>query len=270
MQFFHKSYFKIPVFTLSVIAGVFLLEYTPIYDSNIYLSDIILSLYVVLLSLFFINYRFSNSIKEMGLIYDKNAFKNISIYKTYAILSMLLLATVNFLLGGKTVYNAISINILEYSMLTLIIQSTLEEFVFRGVILKSIINDTKESYAIIISSTLFSIVHFFNPNIDLLSLINIFFAGVLLGYIYIKTNSLLSAIAFHITWNFTQGYIFGVPTSGLSYENAIFHTEIATTPAAISIIGTNFGFESGLLCTLILIILIRQTIKQNPTKPLSD
>ncbi len=259
MQFVHKSYFKIPVFTLSVIAGFLILEYSPIYDSYIYLSDILLSLYVVLLSLFFINYRFSNSIKEMGLIYDKKALKNISIYKTYAILSMIILVLANFLLGGKTVYNTLSINILEYSMLTLIIQSTLEEFVFRGVILKSILNETKESYAIIISSILFSAVHYFNPNIDLLSLVNIFFAGILLGYIYLKTNSLLPAIAFHITWNFTQGYILGVPTSGLAYQNAIFNTSIATTPAAVSIIGTNFGFESGLLCTLILIILIRQT-----------
>lgn len=258
MKFIHKSYFKIPVFTVLVIAGVFFLDYNPLFDLNYYISELISIIYVVLLSLFIINYRFTNSLTEIGLVYNNKSSKYISSYTFYAIVSMLILTFFNFVFGGITTYNTISIDILNYGLVTLIIQSALEEIVFRGVILKSIMNDTKEIYAIIISSILFSIVHGYNPYIDVISLINIFLAGVLLGYIYVRTNSLLPAIAFHITWNFTQGIVLGVSTSGYDYPYTILTTSMSDTLISSLFIGTNFGYESGIICLVLLTLMIWQ------------
>ena len=67
-----------------------------------------------------------------------------------------------------------------------------EEFVFRGAILRSLLTQMKPWTAIAVSALLFSLVHI-NPA----QLPFAFLAGILLGWMYWRTGSILPGIAFH-------------------------------------------------------------------------
>ncbi|MEJ6949958.1 CPBP family intramembrane glutamic endopeptidase [Natronospora cellulosivora (SeqCode)] len=72
----------------------------------------------------------------------------------------------------------------------------IEEILFRGIILKGLLKEYKVVYAIVFSSILFALVHFY-PHQIIIS----FFAGLILGFIYYKTASLLSVILLHALYN---------------------------------------------------------------------
>ncbi|WP_394345110.1 CPBP family glutamic-type intramembrane protease [Formosa sediminum] len=77
-----------------------------------------------------------------------------------------------------------------------ILVSLIEETLFRGYILKNLIISFNKYIALSISSLLFALMHSANPSINLLSFVNLFFAGMLLGtsyiYIYIYSKFMVS------------------------------------------------------------------------------
>ena len=75
---------------------------------------------------------------------------------------------------------------------TIVVAPILEEVLFRGQILGAIKAKYGSAWALIISSLLFGLIHGIPPQ-----MINAFFMGLILGYIYIKTGSLLSVILIH-------------------------------------------------------------------------
>jgi hypothetical protein len=63
---------------------------------------------------------------------------------------------------------------------------------------------------------LFGLMHLPNPAATVLSAAAIALeAGVMLAAAYMVTRRIWLAIGIHIAWNFTQGGIFGLPTSGV-------------------------------------------------------
>ena len=129
--------------------------------------------------------------------------------------------------------------------------SVMEEVLFRGYILKNLMISFNKYIALIVSSILFSLVHGFNPNIDLFSLTNIFFAGILLGISYIHTKNLWFPIALHLSWNLFQT-IFGFNVSGQkSYSLIEF-----SIPENNMINGGEFGFEGSILSLIAMIVAI--------------
>lgn len=129
--------------------------------------------------------------------------------------------------------------------------SVMEEVLFRGYILKNLMISFNKYIALIVSSILFSLVHGFNPNIDLFSLTNIFFAGILLGISYIHTKNLWFPIALHLSWNLFQT-IFGFNVSGQkSYSLIQF-----SIPENNMINGGEFGFEGSILSLIAMIVAI--------------
>ncbi len=81
----------------------------------------------------------------------------------------------------------------------------LEEFIFRGVLLKSLLNNYTPKKAIIWSAILFGIAHM-NP----WQFIPAFLIGLLIGWIYWKTQSIWPGILIHFinnTFSFTIGYV---------------------------------------------------------------
>ncbi len=64
------------------------------------------------------------------------------------------------------------------------------------------------------SAALFALLHGLNPNMTFLAVFNIFLAGCFFSALIYSTESLFTAIGAHITWNWTQEVILGIPVSG--------------------------------------------------------
>lgn len=79
---------------------------------------------------------------------------------------------------------------------TALLPALLEEFAFRGVILGSL-RRFGDSFAVIISAMLFGITHFYITQIPMA-----FILGLVMGFIVVKTNSLLPGILIHFFNNF--------------------------------------------------------------------
>ena len=85
----------------------------------------------------------------------------------------------------------------------------------RGYHLQTIASGTDLFWGVVLSSTVFSLLHIFNDGANWASVAGIFFAGVLFAYAYIRTKQLWLPIGMHIGWNFFEGVVFGFPVSGL-------------------------------------------------------
>jgi uncharacterized protein len=119
-----------------------------------------------------------------------------------------------------------------------------EELLFRGILFRWIEEFGGSWAALIVTSGLFGLVHIENPNATWFSSFAIAMeAGVLLGGAYMLTRSLWAPIGLHAAWNFTQGYIFDIPVSGVP-ANGLVHAKLSG-PALLS--GGQFGLEASVL-----------------------
>ena len=128
----------------------------------------------------------------------------------------------------------------------------------------------------ILSSSFFGLLHAFNPNATALSTLNIALAGLMLGLGYVLTGELAIPIGLHVTWNFFQGNVFGLPVSGRAPTDATFLTVKQAGPDLLT--GGPFGPEGGLLTpaaivlglALISLRVRRRTGKLGPHTPLAE
>ena len=127
-----------------------------------------------------------------------------------------------------------------------------EEMVFRGYILNNLLTVTNKWTALAGSALLFAAVHVSNAGINVVSVFNLFVAGLLLGLNYIYTKNLWFSIIFHFSWNFIQGPVLGYEVSGLDV-NSVLQPELSGNPL---ITGDTFGFEGSLISTVLSLITI--------------
>jgi membrane protease YdiL (CAAX protease family) len=93
------------------------------------------------------------------------------------------------------------------------------------------------------SSAIFAALHEFNPGFGLTALLGLFLAGLLFAQAYIVTRQLWLPIALHLTWNFSEGPLFGFPVSGMAGEGLL-----TVRPAGPEVVtGGPFGPEAGLI-----------------------
>ncbi len=79
--------------------------------------------------------------------------------------------------------------------------------------------------AVLITSSLFGLLHAGNPNASIISVFNIILAGFVLALPYLLTGSLAISVGLHFSWNFAQGGIFGFPVSGINFRTSIIQIE---------------------------------------------
>lgn len=125
-----------------------------------------------------------------------------------------------------------------------------EELLSRGYHLQTIASGLNLTWAMIISSAFFALLHLDNPHATWVSTAGIFFAGVYQSYGYIRTRQLWLPIGLHIGWNFFEGVVFGFPVSGLDIYAL---TRIQVT-GPILWTGSEFGPEAGLILLPSLIV----------------
>ena len=131
-----------------------------------------------------------------------------------------------------------------------------EEIIFRGYILKNMMDSTDNRWiALAGSSVLFAALHSGNPAVfsTFVPMSELFAAGFILGISYTFTKNLWFPTFFHFGWNFFQG-LFGFEISGLNIDSwkMIAHENTGNVPDIVS--GGAFGIEGSVIslcCTIL-------------------
>jgi len=137
------------------------------------------------------------------------------------------------------------------TIILFLIVSFSEEILLRGYILRNFMESMNNVWALVLSATMFSLMHSLNQNMSWVSYIDLFLAGILLGLPYIYTKNLWFPIALHFSWNFFQS-LFGFNVSGLDAYSLIEFS----IPENNIVNGGNFGFEGSVLSIMLQLGLI--------------
>ncbi len=125
-----------------------------------------------------------------------------------------------------------------------------EELLMRGYWLQNLSAGLSRSLGVLLSSAVFALGHWFNPNLNWQGILGLFLAGLFLAFGYLRTKQLWLPIGLHLGWNFFEGTFFGFPVSGQYHYQLIRQT--ATGPDIIT--GGPFGPEAGLILLPALIV----------------
>ena len=131
----------------------------------------------------------------------------------------------------------------------LIAAAAFEEIMFRGYPLRTLLEWRGWPLSLVVTSTLFGLVHLGNPSVSGLAVFNIALAGAAFGLSLKVAGRLWLPIAYHFAWNFAQGPLLGLSVSGLNFPTLLRTT--LTGPALWT--GGAFGPEGGLVVTLLLL-----------------
>ncbi|WP_434302847.1 lysostaphin resistance A-like protein [Clostridium botulinum] len=147
------------------------------------------------------------------------------------------------------------------------IQSVTEEVLVRGWLMNVLGAKYNITIGLIFSSLLFALLHFFNPNVSLVAILNLFITGIVFGLYVIKTKNLWGACGLHAAWNFFQGNIFGFEVSGIKTDiGSLMKLKLVGSDLFT---GGSFGPEAGIACTIVLsvaIIILLYKIKNSYEK----
>ena len=167
---------------------------------------------------------------------------------------LIALGTVFLMLLGELKIKEIQFDLsllIAYFILCILI-SLNEEILIRGYVLNNFMQSMGKYWALIVSALIFTFFHALNPNINLLAVINLMLAGILLGVYYIHQQNLWFPVALHISWNYSEGAIFGYEVSGIDFES-LLQQNIGETDW---LTGGEFGFEGSLLLSVMLVVTI--------------
>lgn len=124
----------------------------------------------------------------------------------------------------------------------------IEEILFRGLLFRYVERIAGSWIALVLSGALFGFAHYANPNGGVVPAIAIALeAGIMLGAVYMLTRRLWAAIGVHMAWNFTQGWIFGLPVSGIDDPGLI--SAKLTGPEWLT--GGAFGLEASVVAMVV-------------------
>ena len=128
---------------------------------------------------------------------------------------------------------------------------TIEELVFRGLLMRLLWEAFGLPAALAISSATFGLAHLLNPQHSLMGALSIIVeAGIVLGGLFALTGRLWASIGAHAGWNFTQGYVFGADVSGLNRGGHWLHA-VPADGASWLMTGGDFGPEASLAAVAI-------------------
>jgi membrane protease YdiL (CAAX protease family) len=125
-----------------------------------------------------------------------------------------------------------------------IVAAFMEELLFRGILFRFVEEFAGSWAALIVTSALFGLAHIFNANATWISSLAIMVeAGALLGGAYLLARNLWVPMGLHAAWNFTQGFIFDVPVSGMDMHGLVQ----AKLSGPVLLSGGTFGLEASMI-----------------------
>ena len=200
------------------------------------------------------------SFKPLG-IHRKSFIKNFTLGCIVFILFYGIDMLTNFLIATwlnyspRIIFTSFNIFYLSYFIFFLIVNSFMEEGLFRGIMMRSFMVKTSKTTSNLLQALLFGLWHLVWP---IKSLTNenssiffttmfafyyVFFSslfGLLAGYIFQKSSSLINVVVFHTLWNFFVSFLSISYTVDLTFQEAIFSYILETISLVISFIVSIF------------------------------
>ena len=99
----------------------------------------------------------------------------------------------------------------------LFLSSAFEELMFRGYALQRAADALGPVLAGLVSSALFGLAHWANPQATRFSTLNTALAGVLLAVARLRSRALWMPVGLHFAWNLFLGPVFSFPVSGYTF-----------------------------------------------------
>jgi CAAX protease family protein len=239
----------------------FLIPFIPRFEfKDFILSGLVLFLSLIISSLIIAFTKSPQSLnkKDSLIIIGFNFDKSIIFYFSYGFLFAIFTILIVLLTG---LISSVSISFVEefdiasllFFSIFVFIYAASEELVFRGVVFQALVRKFNPFLITIILSLIFALAHGLNPGVSLISIVNIFLAGVFLSYCYLTTKSMYLPIFAHFFWNWSQPVFLGTRVSGFDFGNYVSTLDLSNSPDWILMLtGNTFGVEEGILSALIL------------------
>lgn len=194
-------------------------------------------------------------IKTLGF-YKKGAVRELLVGSGIGLLMYVVTLGIQWLLGGVRLESVdVSFDTLAYVLVTIpfwIIQGGTEEIVTRGWLLPTVTYRANLVVGLLISSSLFMVLHLGNPSISWIPLLDLFLFGIFTGLYMLDRDSIWGVVGLHAFWNFAQGNLFGVEVSGQAVSTALLRFKPTQMPDWLT--GGAFGTEGSLISSLILLV----------------
>lgn len=131
--------------------------------------------------------------------------------------------------------------------LVLVPAALAEEVICRGYLLTVIRDSVGTRAAVGLTSVMFGMLHLRNPGATVSSVLVVIVAGLLLGTVRVRTDSVYAAWMTHLAWNWTMAVPFHALVSGIRFE-APGYRGVTQGPSWLS--GGEWGPEGGLVAAL--------------------
>jgi uncharacterized protein len=174
-----------------------------------------------------------------------------------------------FSVGVSTAFGFLRFSVLqpvgasfEHGVLQFVILSPAafgEELIMRGAFFWLLVRRGYPKTALFLTGIVFGLLHVGNPNISPFAVANIALVGLLFGLITIRTKSVWRAIGLHVTWNFAEGFLLGLPVSGVQPNHAFLTAEYGS---ANFFSGGPFGPEASGVTSVALILACAVELKR--------
>ena len=228
--------------------------------------DLMLMLCFLALSYLIDIFRVGSKPFSFGLLITPNTKKDIKIGELICLVGFSAVILISLIFSNKITFG-FQVGFVSFILTTfyILIGAILEELIFRGIVFQALLDRFGVGKAIFISSIVFAIGHFLNPNLSTIGFVNIIIGGVLLSVMFIRTRSLWLVISFHFTWNWLQAFIMGSPVSGNNFGISLISLDFYNLPSWL--FGGAFGIEGGILSTCILITSVWFVISKTEVSP---
>ena len=141
-----------------------------------------------------------------------------------------------------------------------LVQGGAEELLTRGFLLPIIAIRYSLRWGIALSSSLFALLHLFNPHVSPIAMLNLLLFGLFAAFYALREEGLWGICALHSVWNWVQGNVFGLAVSGTPLgEVTVWRVTVDGGPPLMT--GGAFGPEGGLVVTAVLLLAIWLTLR---------
>ncbi|WP_257458431.1 CPBP family intramembrane glutamic endopeptidase [Archangium lipolyticum] len=139
---------------------------------------------------------------------------------------------------------------------TMLAVALFEETLFHGYAFQRAIRGMGPLWSQLVFATIFSLAHPFDPGMNgsvrVMAMLNIFLAGWMLGYCYLRTGRLALPVGVHLGWNWALGSLgFGVSgNASKGWWTPVFHGK----PEWLT--GGDFGLEGSAISVVLLALAV--------------